>query len=427
MPIQPSIPLAAIGTQPTPSALRPIGEAVAIRGGLQKQRLYDLELAELEERRAGRQALRDVYRQHTPGSPEFMRAVGAIDPALYQAELKAQGARQKQEKELLKLDAELAKLQRDEQADILDQTEEMLTAFDQQLTACIELGDTPEGQRCYERTKQQTEDRIQALDIDDRVKEQVLARVRSLPPDMNLQQLIALQRENMDAGERLQAERQSLEYKQKLADIETEAVKQREETLRPGRVEEARQKAEVTEPSRMRVAQARGVQAAERQATGMIRAAEIEKGAKPLAGATAKSVAELNTTLEMIDDLESLFDPRFTGPIVGRAYPVREITGQVEPEEVEFHRLVADIRDTLLRARSGAAITVPEYNRLIKIVPDPNLPGNVFASRLRGFRRSVRQLRDQKLRVATTGRGQLREEAEQEVAPTPNDPLGIRD
>lgn len=151
-----------------------------------------------------------------------------------------------------------------------------------------------------------------------------------------------------------------------------------------------------------------------------VAAAEVEKSAKPLTGEAAKSVAQLDTLLEMSDDVEALFDEKFVGQVTGRLGAAREFTGEIAEQEVEFRRVTRDIKDMLLRARSGAQINEQEFKRLSNLTPSPEQPAKVFKARLRGFRRAVRQLRENRVRIATTGRGSLAgtgEDLETDVRP----------
>lgn len=77
------------------------------------------------------------------------------------------------------------------------------------------------------------------------------------------------------------------------------------------------------------------------------------------------------------------------GPMAGR---VTDWTrGLVDkPDEVnEAFRIVSDLSDMLLRARSGAQINEQEYSRLRKIIPNPNTPLKRFQSDLNGFTKEL--------------------------------------
>jgi hypothetical protein len=139
-------------------------------------------------------------------------------------------------------------------------------------------------------------------------------------------------------------------------------------------------------------------------------AARIARTDKPLEGEAAKAVAELDTLQKMTDDVTDLFQPGYTGQWEGRWGAVKQWAGNASRREVVFRRIVQDMKDQLLRARSGAAITQQEYERLSQIVPNVTDADETFQAKLLGFRRALDQTKQSRLEAATTGRGPLREQ-----------------
>lgn len=233
---------------------------------------------------------------------------------------------------------------------------------------------------------------------------------------------------NLAEQQRLKAEREALK-----APLERRKLEAEIGAIGPKAEREAR-RLEIAEESlqlRERTAET-PAQKLERSRQLGVAAAEVEKSAKPLTGEAAKSVAQLDTLLEMTDDVETLFDPKFVGRITGSiGGAAREFTGEIADQEVEFRRVTRDIKDMLLRARSGAQINEQEFKRLSDLTPSPSQPEKVFKARLRGFRRAVQQLRDNRVRISTTGRGALRPGTgaalESEIRPpTTQEPLVIQ-
>ncbi|MGI9297841.1 MAG: cell envelope integrity protein TolA [Gammaproteobacteria bacterium] len=398
MPIDPSIPLQTL--------IRPQDLGGAYFKGVeagQSQRLREMQIDEATRQQEEGRALRDVYRSHaesgTVGSEDFLTDVGTISPG---TSMRFRKERDEGIKRKLSI-----------QQDFLKQAQETNEFILQKIGACIDLGDTPEGQACYERSKSEAKDFLSAAGIDTKM-------VDSLPERIDVQMLNNVRMQRLSTKEQLDIAWREKETERKVAE---------QQMLQAGRVEEARLKAEATEPSRLRVAERRGVQAAERQAEAQIRAAEIEKTAKPITGAEAKAVADIDTTLELLGDIDDIFKPEFVGQVAGRAGKLREVTGQISDDEVELRQVVADVKDSLLRARSGAAITESEYRRLSAIVPNITDQPNVFKAKLRRFRRNLQRLRSSKMAVATTGRGELQGAGvslDTPIPPSDDDPIGIR-
>lgn len=65
------------------------------------------------------------------------------------------------------------------------------------------------------------------------------------------------------------------------------------------------------------------------------------------------------------------YDPSFVGMVDSRVQAIKQKTGVGATEKAaRFRQAVQDIKDSLLRARSGAQINEQEYQRLLPLVPD---------------------------------------------------------
>lgn len=425
MAINPQIPLAAIGQQASVDLIGPFVKVAQLKRLQQDQQLNELRLMQASRDLEEDQAVRAVFQQHadagTLGTPEgqqlLLRDIGRIAPekffALQSQQLKLQAGQQ----DVIKAQVDLRRSQLDAQSKQLDLAEEV---NEHMLEEAAQATDQPSYDAALRRARTFLVQRhLPTFGIDR------MPKVWS-PTVVN------------DVISRSMETRQQIAQQRALIDIEVDKAQRIGAATLPQRVEQARQIEAATRPGRLEVAERRGASAAERtaqsqeraaqiQAEAMVRAAEIERSEKPLTGAAAAKVSELNTVLEMATDVATLFDPSFVGQLAGRLGGVRQFTGQISNEEVELRRVVSDIKDTLLRARSGAQINEREFARLSKLVPDVTDQPNVFMAKLRGFVRSTRQLRDQKLKVATTGRQRLQEGTpEPDDSGLPSDPLGIR-
>jgi hypothetical protein len=139
--------------------------------------------------------------------------------------------------------------------------------------------------------------------------------------------------------------------------------------------------------------------------------ARIERTEKPLEGEAAKAVSDLTTLRTMTDDLAKLYKPEYAGWQnrlgIGGA---REKLGAMDEQEASFRATALDIQDMLGRLRSGAVIPPAELRNLERLAPGPNTAPELFTAQLQRFQRALEQTRESRLRTATTGRGQLREE-----------------
>jgi hypothetical protein len=112
---------------------------------------------------------------------------------------------------------------------------------------------------------------------------------------------------------------------------------------------------------------------------------------KPKAGAGEGSQKLFSDVISLRDsavNAQILFDKDFVGFIQGGDIlgGIERATGLfTEPSEVVFKRIVRDLSDRLLRARSGAQINEQEFKRLTKIVPQLDTSDDVFQAELQNF------------------------------------------
>jgi len=126
---------------------------------------------------------------------------------------------------------------------------------------------------------------------------------------------------------------------------------------------------------------------------------------KPESPTLQKQDAQLSSLLELANRVEGSAKPEYLGGFVsglsgkgmgGVTGGIREATGFIEDDEVQFRSDVSSISDQLLRARSGAQINEAEYQRLLKEVPTVDLPKNVFDARMKAFKKRVQDVIDAK-------------------------------
>jgi hypothetical protein len=107
------------------------------------------------------------------------------------------------------------------------------------------------------------------------------------------------------------------------------------------------------------------------------------------------------------------------GPVKGTdaAFEVRRRVGgyvaaPLGTKETTFRQTLANISDQLLRARSGAQINEQEYSRLAGLLPKATDEPAVFNAGVSRFQSEISQLKNERLRLGTTPRGELRQGAQ---------------
>jgi hypothetical protein len=136
--------------------------------------------------------------------------------------------------------------------------------------------------------------------------------------------------------------------------------------------------------------------------------------------ASTQNVLSLASSLEnSIDVLKKNHDKEFLGPVKGTdaAFEVRRRVGgyvaaPLGTKETTFRQTLANISDQLLRARSGAQINEQEYSRLAGLLPKATDEPAVFNAGVSRFQSEISQLKNERLRLGTTPRGELRQGAQ---------------
>lgn len=120
---------------------------------------------------------------------------------------------------------------------------------------------------------------------------------------------------------------------------------------------------------------------------------------KPLPEAAAKEFGALAALRAQVGEAKRLYNSRYVGPVAGRYYSVAENLVNLPPEQVQFYAYVNDIKDALLRARSGAQINEQEYARLVKFLPTAELPPQNFMARMKRFDKAVEMIQREKAKT----------------------------
>jgi len=114
----------------------------------------------------------------------------------------------------------------------------------------------------------------------------------------------------------------------------------------------------------------------------------------PLSAAENVRRANSEFMLGKLNELEALAkqNPDAIGPVAGRLESLKQGTIGSTDAKTELHRGSNDLADMLLRARSGAQINEQEYDRLRRLVPNPNQPPQTFLSNLKNFRAELQSI-----------------------------------
>lgn len=135
---------------------------------------------------------------------------------------------------------------------------------------------------------------------------------------------------------------------------------------------------------------------------------------KPLEASVQKEITGLEGALRQVENIEKNLDPAFLGPIRGRDFTFearRQVGGAVgrplPDAETNFRQSLKDVQDQLLRARSGAAISPGEFDRLTSILPKATDEPEVFSAGLARFKTELTKAIQSKAKLGVTPRNQI--------------------
>lgn len=122
-------------------------------------------------------------------------------------------------------------------------------------------------------------------------------------------------------------------------------------------------------------------------------------GAK-LSGTEREKTAGIETMLNQLDRVNTLYKPEYVGIMSGR---VGALTSYADREEAGFRQVLSDVKDSLLRARSGAQINEQEYARLSKLVPSESDSDAKFSGKMQQFRATLEEIQSQRAKANRKG------------------------
>lgn len=124
---------------------------------------------------------------------------------------------------------------------------------------------------------------------------------------------------------------------------------------------------------------------------------------RPTPASEMKTGRELSTMGEALKRIDENYSPNYVGVVAGRVGQIKEKLVDLPEKQVMFYSDVNDIKDQLLRARSGAQINEQEYSRLVRFLPTSELPPKNFRARLERFRKEFNDIVTAREKELATG------------------------
>ncbi len=118
-----------------------------------------------------------------------------------------------------------------------------------------------------------------------------------------------------------------------------------------------------------------------------------------------EKTAQYNVIRDQIKRIKSSFNPNYVGVISGQAGRLTEL---MDSKEASFRQVILDVKDSLLRARSGAQINEQEYARLSKLVPDFTDSIAQFRGKMKSFETTFESIAKEREKAQRSGGVYLR-------------------
>ena len=126
-------------------------------------------------------------------------------------------------------------------------------------------------------------------------------------------------------------------------------------------------------------------------------------GGAKLSAAAVEKIASVDQSLGMLDDIERLLPAMggAVGPIDGRVAKAKISAGVgVSPELAEFDAQLTGLKNAVIKATTGAAMSEQEAKRIMGQLPDLSQPESIFQARLKTTRKNLDLLKKRTIELS---------------------------
>lgn len=117
-------------------------------------------------------------------------------------------------------------------------------------------------------------------------------------------------------------------------------------------------------------------------------AVQINLG-KPASAGERTAIAETRATIDELNNLKTLFDESFVGPLAGKIGAAKNIFGLNAPKREALIAATSAFKNQMIKAITGAQMSEPEAKRIMKQIPSETDAPSVWAAK---WTQSVRNL-----------------------------------
>jgi hypothetical protein len=120
---------------------------------------------------------------------------------------------------------------------------------------------------------------------------------------------------------------------------------------------------------------------------------------KPISPSERTAIAEGEAAIDSLNNIGSLFDEAFVGPVAGRVGTTGELFGLNPEKQSQFIAATAAFKNQIIKEITGAQMSEIEARRILKQVPDENNPPTVWKARWEQSIRNIERLQKRRIEI----------------------------
>lgn len=117
------------------------------------------------------------------------------------------------------------------------------------------------------------------------------------------------------------------------------------------------------------------------------------------------ALAEMGNAQVLLKDITTSFDPKYVGPVAAKAGKMTKYVEALSDEQrVEFYGNVAEYKNSIIKAITGAQMSEVEAKRIIQQIPDENASPTAFLAGVkRAYGMTERRMKQMELAINRSG------------------------
>lgn len=111
------------------------------------------------------------------------------------------------------------------------------------------------------------------------------------------------------------------------------------------------------------------------------------------------AIASSRSSIGALENLKTLFNKNYVGPLKGRVGKAKDIFGQNPMAQSQFYAATAAFKNLIIKQITGAQMSEQEADRIMKQVPSENDPPTVWQAKWEQSLKNVQRLLNEQIRI----------------------------